>query len=61
MKTAFSVANSDLPFTERMELIREYAKQVAEQALKDAAEKITLGQTVTAIQKTIRSTPIKLP
>lgn len=41
--------------------MKEYAEQVAEQALRAAAEKITLGQTVTSIQKSIRNTEIKLP
>lgn len=42
-------------------LMKEYAIQVTNQALNDAAEKIKLGDTVTAIQKSILLTEIKLP
>lgn len=36
MKTAFQLANSEKPFTDRLMDIQEYGRQCAEQALKDA-------------------------
>lgn len=41
--------------------MKEYAKQVAKQALKDASENVKLGDTISNISKQILQTEIKLP
>lgn len=45
-------------------LVKKYAKQVAEQALKDAAENatyITVGDEISIVKSSITNTKIELP
>lgn len=53
-----------VPFELAIEAMKEYAKQVAEQALKDAAENVTLepnGMLLQVDKQSILETEIKLP